>query len=309
MVPAVTVWFGREGSGVDGILRWGVDVILWMQQASPSLDWLFKTLTFLGSEGFFLILMPFVYWCVDRVLGIRLIVLLLSSVAINTVVKVLAAQPRPFQFDGRVKAITTETTFGFPSGHTQSSTVVWGLLGRKARRWWFWTIAVALVVGVGVSRMYLGVHFPTDVLGGLVIGLIVLWLFVKWWPRVENWVRSLSLQVQLALTGPPLLLLLVARDNDVVTGVGTMVGIGVGLILERRFVRFSTPGTVVQRALRMVVGLAVLIGIWAGLRSVFAGMEPAVLLRLARYTLVGLWAALGAPWLFTRLKIAGYRPA
>jgi len=294
---------------VDGILRWGVDVILWMQQASPSLDWLFKTLTFLGSEGFFLILMPFVYWCVDRVLGIRLIVLLLSSVAINTVVKVLAAQPRPFQFDGRVKAITTETTFGFPSGHTQSSTVVWGLLGRKARRWWFWTIAVALVVGVGVSRMYLGVHFPTDVLGGLVIGLIVLWLFVKWWPRVENWVRSLSLQVQLALTGPPLLLLLVARDNDVVTGVGTMVGIGVGLILERRFVRFSTPGTVVQRALRMVVGLAVLIGIWAGLRSVFAGMEPAVLLRLARYTLVGLWAALGAPWLFTRLKIAGYRPA
>jgi len=59
----------------------------------------------------------------------------------------------------------------------------------------------------------------------------------------------------------------------------------------------------------MVVGLAVLIGIWAGLRSVFAGMEPAVLLRLARYTLVGLWAALGAPWLFTRLKIAGYRPA
>jgi len=88
--------------------------------------------------------------------------------------------------------------------------------------------------------MYLGVHFPTDVLGGLVIGLIVLWLFVKWWPRVENWVRSLSLQVQLALTGPPLLLLLVARDNDVVTGVGTMVGIGVGLILERRFVRLSS---------------------------------------------------------------------
>lgn len=310
MVPALPVGFVGERSPVDGILRWGVDVVVWMQQASPSLDGLFKALTFFGSEEFYLLLLPFVYWCVDRVLGIRLIVLLLSSAAINTVAKIAAAQPRPFQYDARVKPITTETTYGFPSGHTQSTTSVWGFLGRRERRWWFWALAIVMVIGVGTSRIYLGVHFPTDVLGGLVIGLIVLWLFVKLWPPIEGWLRSLALPAQLAFTAlVPLLLLIVSRDDEVVTGVGTMVGIGVGIALERRVVRFSTSGTIADKALRLAVGLVVIVGIWAGLRSLFAGLEPAVLLRLLRYFLVGAWASLGAPWLFVRVGIAGHRPA
>lgn len=295
---------------MDGILHWGADVVVWMQHASPALDGLFKALTFLGSEEFYLILLPFVYWCVDRVLGIRLIVLLLVSALTNTIAKLIAAQPRPFQYDTRVKAITTETSYGFPSGHTQSTVAVWGYLGRQVRRWWFWVIPIVLVVGVGTSRIYLGVHFPTDVFGGLVIGLLVLWLFVKLWPAIERWLRTRALPAQLALTGlVPLLVLIVGRDDSVATGVGTMVGIGVGIALERRLVRFSTEGTIAQRGLRLVVGLVVLVGIWAGLRSLFAGLEPALVLRLFRYALVGLWASLGAPWLFVQMKIAGHRPA
>ncbi|NIA25049.1 MAG: phosphatase PAP2 family protein [Gammaproteobacteria bacterium] len=290
---------------MDAILRLGVDVVLWLQQASPSLDGFFKTLTFLGNEEFFLLLLPLVYWSVDRVIGMRLIVLLLFSNLINTAVKLFAAQPRPYAYDARVKAITHEVSYGFPSGHTQNTVAVWGYLGSKVRAKWFWLLAGLLMVGVPLSRIYLGVHFPTDVLGGYVIGAVVLWLFLRFWKPVERWFCRLALVWQLVITTfAPLTLLALHASESVTTGVGTMVGMGVGFVLERHWVRFETAGPIRHRVLRFLIGLVVLIGLWAGLRVLFAGIEPAMALRLVRYTLVGLWGALGAPWLFVRFRIA-----
>ncbi|GBD85994.1 undecaprenyl-diphosphatase BcrC [bacterium BMS3Abin02] len=290
---------------MGAILRWGIDVVLWLQQASPSLDGLFKTLTFLGSEEFYLLLLPLVYWSVDRVIGMRLIVLLLFSNLVNTAVKLLAAQPRPFAYDARVKAITSEVSFGFPSGHTQNTVAVWGYLGSRVRAGWFWLLAGLLMVGVPLSRIYLGVHFPTDVLGGYLIGAIVLWLFLRFWKPVERWFCGLALVWQLAITMfAPAALLAFHVSESVTTGVGTMVGMGVGFVLERHWVRFETAGPIMHRVLRFLIGLVVLIGLWAGLRTLFAGIEPAMVLRFIRYGLVGLWGAFGAPWLFVRLRIA-----
>ena len=295
---------------MEGILRWGVDVVLWMQQASPSLDGLFKTLTFFGSQEFYLLLMPFVYWCVDRALGTRLMVLLVFSALANTVVKVIADQPRPYTYDPRVKAIETQPSNGFPSAHAQNATAVWGFLGGWARRRWVWALGVVVAIAVGISRVYLGVHFPTDVLAGYVIGVLALWLFMRGWPAVERWFRRLALALQLIIVGLlPLALLLFQHTDDVVTGVGATVGVGVGVVLERRMVRFDTAGTTRHRAERFVVGAVILIGLWAGLRVAFAGVEPALVLRLVRYGLVGGWVTLGGPWLFVQLGIAGQKPA
>ncbi|MEE9495325.1 MAG: hypothetical protein V3V39_02270 [Desulfobacterales bacterium] len=59
-----------------------------------------------------------------------------------------------------------------------------------------------------------------------------------------------------------------------------------------------------SRIVRFIPGFIVLIGIWMGLRIAFEGMEPAWLFRVIRYALAGLWCALGAPWLFVRLRLA-----
>jgi len=295
---------------VDGILRWGADVVVWMQQASPSLDGFFKALTFLGSQEFYLLLLPLVYWSVDRVLGVRLMALLIFSALINTVVKVIAGQPRPYAYDGRVKAIATESSHGFPSAHTQNAAAVWGLVASRVRRGWLWSFALAFTVAIGVSRVYLGVHFPTDVLGGLVIGAVVLWLFLRGRRPVERWFCALRLPVQLALVAVvPLVVLAFQHTEDVVTGVGATLGVAVGFVLERDLIGFETAGSVVHRVMRFVIGGVVLFGLWAGLRTLFAGVEPALLLRLVRYALVGAWVALGAPWLFLRVGIAGQKPA
>ena len=86
-------------------LDWGIEVVLWLQQFSPALDQPFKSLTFLGNLEFFLVFMPLIYWCIDRRMGARLLVLFLISAYANAIAKVVADQPRPFQYDPRVKPL------------------------------------------------------------------------------------------------------------------------------------------------------------------------------------------------------------
>jgi len=290
---------------MDRVLEWGVDVVLWFQQASPQLDSFFAVLTFLGDQEFFLIVLPLIYWSINRAVGVRLMVVFLLSGLVNQVAKNLAAQPRPYEYDSRVVQVVEQDGFGLPSGHTQSAVVVWGFLGSVVRRRWFWGVAFLLMVLIPLSRVYLGVHFPTDVLGGYVLGGLVLWLWLRYGAQLEEWFFGQETIHQLILiVAIPALAMAVWPTEDMVTGGGTMVGIGAGLVLERRLVGFDVAGTLLQRALRFLLGIVVLAGLWFGLRTAFDGLEPAIVLRLVRYGLVGFWGAAGAPWVFLKLGLA-----
>ena len=288
-------------------LDWGIDVVLWFQQFSPALDLPFKSLTFLGDLEFFLICMPLIYWCLDRRLGARLLILFLISAYINSVAKVIADQPRPFHYDSRVKALVHAGGGGLPSGHTQSAVVVWGYLASQAGRRMLWILAVVLMVAIPMSRLYLGVHFPTDLLGGYILGILLLVLYLHFGFKVEAWLiqKGIIWQMGLAVVLPILFICINPKDSiDALNAGSVLLGFAPGIILERRWIRFCSGGRPFRKILRFIPGFIVLIGIWMGLRIVFAGLEPVALFRIVRYTLVGLWCALGAPWLFVRLKLA-----
>lgn len=290
---------------MDALLDWGIDVVLWFQQASPELDGLFKFFTFLGDEEFFLILLPFVYWSINRALGVRLVIITLFSSLVNATAKNIGGQPRPFGYDDRVVALVDAGGHGLPSGHTQSSVVIWGFLAMQARRTWFWVVAILLMIGTGLSRMYLGVHFPTDVVGGALLGIVLLLLWSAYGRRAERWFCSLPIPRQLALTAAvPLLVMAIMPSEDVVTAGSTFLGMGTGIILERRYLHFSADGSPVARVSRFLLGGLILVGLWLGLRTLFSGLDPELILRLVRYMLVGLWGAFGAPWLFLKLGLA-----
>ena len=163
---------------MGNILDWGIQVVLWFQQFSPALDLPFKALTFLGDEIFYLIFMPLFYWCIDRRTGARLFFLLLFSAYLNGIAKVLADLPRPFTYDPRVQAIVHAGGGGMPSGHTQNAVVIWGFLAARSGKKAAWLIAAFLMIGIPLSRVYLGVHFPTDLMGGYLLGGIILILFL-----------------------------------------------------------------------------------------------------------------------------------
>ena len=293
---------------MESILNWGVDVILWLQRFSPALDWPFRIFTFMGEEQFFLILLPLIYWCLDRRTGARLTVLFLICAYTNAVAKTLAAQPRPFEYDSRVRQLTAAGGGGLPSGHTQAATVIWGYLAYTFRRPWVWALSAALLVLIPLSRIYLGVHFPTDVLGGYVLGAVLLLLYIWLEPGAERWLegRGLAWQLGLAVVVPLLMAILFFTDDGVTEGAALM-GMGVGFVLERRWVGFDAGGVWWKRVLRFLLGVVVLFGLWMGLRVAFAGFgeaTTALLLRFVRYGLVGLWGGLGAPWAFVRLGLA-----
>ncbi len=291
-------------------LDWGIAVVLWFQKFSPTLDIPFKTLTAMGGEHFFMLLLPFVYWCVDRRAGMGLTILFLLSCYVNLVAKVLAAQPRPFQYDHQVQQLYRAGGGGFPSGHTQNAVVVWGYLALQFRRKWLWIMGGFLILSIPLSRIYLGVHFPTDLLGGYLFGALSLLIYRWREPAAGAWLRKKGLRWQMgaAVIVPAfLLLILPGSREDGVTVCATLMGIGLGFSLEARYVGFDSGGILRARVLRFAIGGGGLFCLWQGLRIAFSGIEPELFFRFIRYGLLGMWGGLGAPWVFVKLQVAGSR--
>ena len=295
---------------MDAILDWGTNVVLWFQQFSPALDVPFKIFSFIGDEEFFLILLPLIYWCLDPRTGARLLVVFLFSAYANAAAKVLANQPRPFEYSARVQQLVDASGGGLPSGHTQSTLVIWGYLASQYRRAWLWVIAALLLIFIPLSRVYLGVHFPTDLLGGYLLGAVLLFLYLWQEPAVEEWLKGIGViwQLGLAVLVPALIMLPFWKEPGI-TPVATAMGLSTGLVLQSRWGGFDSTGSWWKRVLRFLVGVVVLLGLWIGLRAAFSGLEPTLFFRFIRYGVIGLWAGAGAPWVFVKVRLAETRPA
>ncbi len=130
----------------------------------------------LGTEWFYLFLMPLLYWGANRRLAARLGALLLFSVVVNEIFKAGFALPRPYWLQPAL-SLSGEKSFGFPSGHTQNAFLIWLFLAFQSKNPRFWLpLALLLASLIAFSRLFLGVHFPLDVLGGALIGLSILGL-------------------------------------------------------------------------------------------------------------------------------------
>jgi len=289
------------------ILDWGIDVVLGFQHYSPTFDLTFIAFSFTGSELFFLFLLPLISWCISPRVGVRLLILVLLNTYVNAVAKLLFAQPRPFDYDPRVLKIEHAVGGGLPSGHTQTAVIFWGYLSHFYKKKWLWGIALIMVIFVPLSRIYLGVHFPTDLLGGYIIGLIMLMLFIKFEQPFIDWIRSKTLKGQLLLASSfPLILLVIAPDIDqiIISISAVLTGALVGTVIANKYLEYHVPELIWKRIACYFVGIIILFAIYVGLKKVFIGLEPAPIYRYVRYTLVGFHFTFFAPWLFTKLRIA-----
>ena len=150
--------------------------------AAPWLDTVMTALTDLGSEEAYIALMVVTYLAVDARAGRAIGITLMLSFMLNQYAKGWFDTPRPFVLDPEVvrteRALAGATGAGFPSGHAQSSLTFWGLAAALAKRPWFTALALVVVALVAFSRVYLGVHVPLDIVGGLVLGGVMVALAV-----------------------------------------------------------------------------------------------------------------------------------
>ena len=262
-----------------------------------------EVITFLGTEIFALAALPLIYWCVDRKKGARLGIVILFSAFLNLWVKILVNQPRPYDFEPSI-GLAREPTTGFPSGHSQTSITFWGMmltiLPGPARIVAF--IAIPLLVGL--SRLYLGVHFPTDVLGGWLLGGLVLGLFYGFGAKIEAMMGKWSLRLKVIAVAIVALAMNLLMPSDTRLS-GVFFGSGLGFALASGNLRFDAGGSLAKRILRYAAGLAGTLILYLGpkllLGDTYSSQEA--LVNFLRYGLIGIWVAYGAPWCFLRLKL------
>ena len=173
---AIEVVRGQEGA-FDGAVRDAVH-----SWASPRLTWAMSGITQLGSTAFLVCAGLLAVGLLAAVGRERAAVLLagtaLGSEALTQILKLVFHRARPEAFFGLV----SPATYSFPSGHAITACCFWGvlagILAARSRSGWvragLWTLASALAALVGFSRVYLGVHYPTDVLAGYAVA--VLWV-------------------------------------------------------------------------------------------------------------------------------------
>ncbi len=298
------------------LLPWGTQVVAWVQAHSPNwLTSLAVVFTVLGYEEFYLVLLPLVYWCISKPVGIGLGYISLLSAWANDAIKYLFNLPRPSGPGITPKGPRVETSPSFPSGHAQNAAADWGYLAVRFRNWVLRLMVVLLVLGIGLSRIVLGVHFPQDVIGGWLIGLVLLVVFAVAAPPAGRWLARLPAWVQaiLAVAVPVgLIFLHPASEGQYPSSSGlvpmaALVGLGLGLIMERAWVRFSVGGGWGRRIVRLLVGLVIVVVLYEGPslivpKNLAYGIEAAI--SFVRYALVGWAVAFFCPWVFVRLKLA-----
>lgn len=290
-------WPRRNGGGAvfDGD---GIRVL--QQVATPGLDAVAQLFTYLGSEYFYMLVLPFVYWCLDRRRGHQLAFLFLASMWLNGFLKELANLPRPSAlFDG-VRVLVRETSPGFPSGHAQGAMTLFGYLWLEYRARWWRALAPVLIALIAFSRPYLGVHYLGDTLGGLAIGAAVVAAF-RWgfrrglggaWPRRRKRVATVVV---------PLLLLPLCGESVAYQTLGFLMGFLAGDLDAFAAFPLRTPAPARVAIARWVVGMAG----FAALYALHGALIPNGLPELPGYALLGLWVTAGAPWCFHRLGLAG----
>ena len=142
---------------------------------SPILDPIMHALSFLGEVGWFFILVAVIFLCFKKTrrFGVAMAIsLILSTLATNVILKPLIARPRPYEMrsiEGLDKVLMPSDA-SFPSGHTTVSfSAAFSLFWQDKK---YGAPMLALAVLISFSRLYFYLHFPTDVLGGVVVGLL-----------------------------------------------------------------------------------------------------------------------------------------
>jgi hypothetical protein len=260
-----------------------------------------------------LLIFPLIIWVFNKSIGQRAVYLIFFGLTINNAwLKEFFGHPRPYEWPSEAASPVLKLNKaahgpGLPSGHTQGSLMLWYYLAYQFKKRWLWGLATILFVLISFSRVYLGVHFPTDLLGGAIVGLIILLLFIKFEDPLVNklWAQTVWVQVGLAII-IPLLLIIIYPHRDAVAALSALSGFSLGIIIDRRIIHFDVTGSVIQKVLRYGIGLIMLVIIYAGI-EVFqpeAGQLFHTPIRMARYMVAGFWVSGGAPWLFTKIKLA-----
>ncbi|MBQ8835297.1 MAG: phosphatase PAP2 family protein [Oscillospiraceae bacterium] len=270
----------------------------------PGLNEFMLLVTKLGEETAFLAAALIVFWCVDKRRGYYLMSVGFIGTMANQFLKLLCRVPRPWVLDENFtileEAREAATGYSFPSGHSQNAVGTFGSIAYTSKNKWVKGVCIAVAVLVPLSRMYVGVHTPSDVLVGSGMALLLVAGLRK--PVLEGGDKAMKMLIAAMLAMAVGLLLFVelypfpadvdahnleSGVKNAYTMLGCLVGVAIVYVAERKYVNFDTKAIWWAQILKVLGGLVVVLLVKEGLHSpldaIFGGHLSA---RAVRYFLV-----------------------
>lgn len=282
----------------------------------PVLNEFMLGITLLGEETAFLALALIFFWCVDKKRGYLIMSVGFLGTMANQFMKLWFRVPRPWVLDPDFTILEAAREaaagYSFPSGHTTSAVATFGAISVSSRKRWEQIGALVLAVLVGISRMYIGVHTPADVLVGALTSAVLLAMLYRTVLRGNGMGMKAVIVAMIAMAFALLAFVelypfpadvdlhnLQSGEKNAYTMIGCMIGVAIVYLVDVKYLDFSTKAVWWAQILKAVLGLAVVLLVKEGLRSpleaLFVGHMAA---RAVRYFLIVLVAGIVWPMTF-----------
>ena len=265
---------------------------------TPFFDGTMSVITLLGQEALFIVAAEIILYCINKKAGYKFLFMFYVGMLFNQVLKFIFKIPRPWMMDPDFEIVESArsgaTGWSFPSGHTQSATMMYLGLAHELKKRWAYVAAALLILLIGFSRMYLGVHTLLDVSVAIILSLIVLILFELLFNKFGDRKGFITLIYGIATAVSLIFLIVVMRsDNtnelyyDDVKTAATIFGLAIGATLaswiEERYVKFEIEAVWWAQLIKIALGLGIVLGIKSGLKSLFALISDSPLMSAPRY--------------------------
>ena len=278
---------------------WEVTLMEWLQARIGAAGIsVLSAFSMFGEELILILVLGFLYWSYRKELGKTVGLSVLMGLVWGPMLKNIALRRRPyFDHDGiRILRVVepgadiydiSAQGYSFPSGHSTNAATLYGSLAAAWRKRWLTVSAVVLPLLVGVSRVTVGAHYPTDVLAGWGLGAVIVLVIPALQNRLQHPASLYGILLLTALPG-----LFYCKSSDYFTAFGLMLGFVCGSLLEERYVRFENTRDPLRMALRPVGGLVIYLVLNTVLKLPFSGeflaggSYASLLVRCARYAVI-----------------------
>ena len=285
---------------------------------TPFLDLFFGAVTYLGHELLYMIAGIVVFWCISKKWGYYLLCVGGLGTLISQFAKIACRIPRPWvKYPGFTiveNARAAATGYSFPSGHVSGIVGTAGCWWRITTNRWLRAICIFVILLVSFSRLYLGVHYPSDVIFSLVVGALLVAGMYPLFAKADGKPGTVFAAVGV-LTALALGLVLYTEmhtfpaDTDPVNraeaikNAWSLLGSGIAMLvclwLDHKYIHFKTEAVWWAQILKVVIGLALLLGIKEGLKPLLNALfgEDMLFTNAIRYFFVVAFA--GCVWPLT----------
>lgn len=282
-----------------------LDFIRFLHQfRNPFFDQFFKFFDFFDRSEFFFLLIPIIWLGNGWKAGLRLFYIMFLSSVTNQALKALFLSPRPYHLDPNVGIIEV-TGLGFPSGAAQTVILLSGILLTSWKSPWRWPVVFTYILLISFSRIYLGLHFPSDITAGWIVGAGLWAIYTYIFPVIETKLKKLQ-TISIFLLSQIIPLLLLTWQTSIAKSriCGAAMGIGIGLLIAYHYKWLLPPSKnkkeYLLRATIGILGTAVCYGLILRLPA-----SDSILTNLFRYIFPGLWIALGSQWICGKIFYNG----